>query len=72
MLDVMCNSLSLLNQDEYALYNDLCQRDIKFMEKSKQGIYATSYCIKGLIREYKAPLKKTNYVEGLGVNNNIQ
>ena len=40
------------------------------MEKSKQGIYATSYCIKAQIREYKARLHKTNYVEGLGVKNN--
>ena len=39
------------------------------MEKSKQGIYATSYCIKGQIREYKARLNKTNYIEGLGVRN---
>ena len=67
MLDVICNSLSLLSQEEYVLYNKLCQRDTKFVQKSKQGIYATSYCIKGQIREYKARLNKKNYIKGLGV-----
>ena len=48
MLDIMCNSLSLLNQDEYVHYSQFCQRDIKFMDKSKQGIYATENYVEAL------------------------
>ena len=66
MLDIICNSLSLFNQDEYVYYNQLCQRDVKFLEKNKQGLYSTDYCIKAQIRDYKAKLNKENYVENLG------
>ena len=65
----MCNTLSKLNQDEYVHYSQLCQRDIKFLEKSRQGLYATDYCIKAQIWKYKAKLHKENYVEGLGDKN---
>ena len=57
-MDIICNSLILLSHDKYLYYNQLCQRDVKYLEKSKQGLYSTDYCIKAQIRDYKAKLNK--------------
>ena len=65
-MDIICNSLILLSHDKYLYYNQLCQRDVKYLEKSKQGLYSTDYCIKAQIRDYKVKLNKENYVENLG------
>ena len=57
--DIVCNSLNLLNEGEFAHWNELCARDCKFQEKSKLGLYCTDYDIKDLQRIFNSKQRKT-------------
>ena len=64
--DIVCNSLSLLNEGDFAHWNELCARDCNFLEKSKLGLYCTEYDIKDQQRIFKAKQSKMDYIEKLG------
>ena len=68
-LSIICNSLSILNELELNHWNQLCQRDCLFLEKSKQGIYVTDFDIKDQQRIFKAKMSKNDYVQRLGQEN---
>ena len=68
-LSIICNSLSILNELELNHWNQLCQRDCLFLEKSKQGIYVSDFDIKDQQRLFKAKKSKNDYVERLGQQN---
>ena len=68
-LSIVCNSLSLLTELELTHWNELCQRNCLFLEKSKQGIYVSDFDIKTEQRLYKAKMSKLDYIEKLGEEN---
>ena len=66
MFDILCNSLNLLNENEFAHWNTLCSRNYKYQEKSKLGLYCTYFDIKDQQRLWKASQSKHSYAEQLG------
>ena len=69
LLSIICNSLSILTEIELTHWNQLCQRDCLFLEKSKQGIYVSDFDIKNEHNLYKAKMSKIDYIEKLGEQN---
>ena len=68
-LAIICNSLSLLNELEFSHWNELCQRNCHFLEKSKHGIYITDFDTKEEQRIFKAKKSENDYIEKLGHQN---
>ena len=68
-LSIICNSLSIINELELNHWNQLCQRDCLFLEKSIQGIYVSNFDINYQLRIFKAKMSKNDYIQRLGQEN---